>query len=182
MKKMIRHYCRYTISSEGIVFGLTGIMKLQNIKGYKSVVLTNDYGSQRFLVHRLVALHFIPNLYYKPFVLHKDGSRDNNNYKNLYWGTAKENTDDSIRQGTFACGIKRPEARLTEKQVKSIKRLRGHWLQKTLAKKYGVTRKHISQIQLGKRWKHVHISIRHRNKMWVRNRRRTQRRVEFSSV
>lgn len=52
-----------------------------------------------FLVHRLVAIHFIPNPNNLPYVLHKDETLNENwalyNWKdNLFWGTAKDNAQD----------------------------------------------------------------------------------------
>lgn len=36
---------------------------------------------------------YIPNPYNKPCVCHKDNDKSNNHYKNLYWGTHKENME-----------------------------------------------------------------------------------------
>ncbi len=48
-------------------------------------------GSKSYLVHRLVALSFIPNPENKAQVNHIDGNRSNNYYKNLEWNTNAEN-------------------------------------------------------------------------------------------
>lgn len=52
-----------------------------------------------FKVHRLVALAYIPNPENKPCVCHKDNNRMNPYYKNLYWGTYKENNTQCLRDG-----------------------------------------------------------------------------------
>ena len=57
--------------------------------GYQFVQLGDN--SHTFLVHRLVALTFIPNPQSKPCVNHKDGDRLNNSVRNLEWMTYQEN-------------------------------------------------------------------------------------------
>lgn len=55
--------------------------------GYLRVCLSGKY----FSVHRLVALHFIPNPEDKKTVNHKDGDKSNNHVNNLEWNTHSEN-------------------------------------------------------------------------------------------
>lgn len=60
--------------------------------GYYSIILSNGTGIRKqVLVHRLVALHFIPNNQNKPCVNHIDGVRTNNLEENLEWVTYFEN-------------------------------------------------------------------------------------------
>ena len=42
---------------------------------------------------------YIPNPHNKPCVCHKDNIRTHNHYKNLYWGTNKENTKQMVLDG-----------------------------------------------------------------------------------
>ena len=49
----------------------------------------------QFLIHRLVAIHFIPNPDNKPEVNHKDENKENNNVNNLEWCTRTENNEHS---------------------------------------------------------------------------------------
>jgi hypothetical protein len=89
---------------------------------YKHVTLSKNSKTKRFLVHRLVATHFVPNEDNKPQVNHIDNDGSNNNYQNLEWVTHKENMKHSETQGRqvkshylggVACGgIKRDEAKL----------------------------------------------------------------------
>jgi len=82
------------------------------------------------------------------------------NPKHLYEGTPKENTQDSIRAGTFSPppgsntrGAEHPSARLTEPEVLDI--YRRAWQgeeQMALAQEYGVVHHTINQIKLGKTW------------------------------
>ena len=59
--------------------------------GYMMVGLCNNGKQKKFLVHRLLALHFIPNPENKPCVDHGNGVKDDNSLENLSWVTVKEN-------------------------------------------------------------------------------------------
>ena len=58
-----------------------------NGKGYRRVRLQG----RTFKVHRLVAEAFVPNPYNLPYVLHKDGNRENNHCTNLEWSSRQSN-------------------------------------------------------------------------------------------
>ena len=58
-----------------------------NGKGYRRVRLQG----KTFKVHRLVAEAFVPNPDKLPYVLHKDGNRENNHYMNLEWSDHQSN-------------------------------------------------------------------------------------------
>ena len=60
-------------------------------KGYMRIALINNGKRKFFLVHRLLALHFIPNPENKPCIDHIDAVKDNNNLHNLEWVTVAEN-------------------------------------------------------------------------------------------
>ena len=68
-------------------------------KGYKAIDLYKDGIRTKFLIHRLVALHFVPNPNNYPIVLHKDNVKLNTHYSNLEWGTYSENNAQAIRDG-----------------------------------------------------------------------------------
>lgn len=80
----------------------------------------------------------------------------NNNLENLRWGTKSENYQDRHAHGTHNDGIRNGRAKLTEADVREIrKRLRLGERQVSLAKEFGVSQVKISQIKLGKSWDHV---------------------------
>ena len=58
-----------------------------NGKGYRRVRVQG----RTFKVHRLVAEAFVPNPDHLPYVLHKDGDRENNVYTNLEWSDKQSN-------------------------------------------------------------------------------------------
>ena len=91
------------ISNYGKVFSKSSnrVIKIYKSKnGYYSVSLSIKKGKQkRFLIHRLVAKHFINNLQNKPQVNHIDGDKSNNHTDNLEWVTAKENVRHAYEIG-----------------------------------------------------------------------------------
>ena len=68
-------------------------------KGYKAIDLNKDGTKSKFLVHRLVAMHYVPNPNNYPIVLHKDNVKLNTHYSNLEWGTYSQNNAQAIRDG-----------------------------------------------------------------------------------
>lgn len=75
--------------------------------GYRSLVLSIDGIHKDVLVHRLVALTFIPNPENLPQVDHIDGNRENNTVSNLRWVTNKENIHNSIDRGEHTSQVYR---------------------------------------------------------------------------
>lgn len=68
------------------------MLSQQSRIGYKRVSLCRDGGKGKwFFVHRLVAVAFVPNPDGKPYINHKDETRDNNVPDNLEWCTMAEN-------------------------------------------------------------------------------------------
>lgn len=84
-------------SSDGIILKPT-----INKHGYNTVCLRKDGKGKTLLVHRLVALAFIPNPNNFNVVNHKDENRLNNCVSNLEWCTSQYNFDyknSRLRQG-----------------------------------------------------------------------------------
>ena len=65
-------------------------------KGYHLVNLSKNWVEKWYLVHRLVALAFLPNPESKEQVNHIDWVKTNNSLNNLEWNTRKENIVHSI--------------------------------------------------------------------------------------
>jgi len=73
--------------------------KLNN-KGYWFVGLCiTGRKKKNLMVHRLVAIAFIPNPNNLPCVLHRDDNPLNPLPSNLFWGTQKDNLQDCTRKG-----------------------------------------------------------------------------------
>lgn len=95
--KRIPGFERYSVSTDGQVKSHHGKEKIlvqrDNGSGYKKVYLSMPYEKRNMLVHRLVALAFIPNPNNLPFINHKDENPSNNNVDNLEWCDAKYNNN-----------------------------------------------------------------------------------------
>ena len=102
----------YKISEYGDIYSyyLNGILSphISN-KGYKVIDLSKNGQRYKFLVHRLVAMIFIPNPNNYPIVLNLDNNKLNIHYTNLKWGTYSENNSQAIRDGLNT--IPRPDTR-----------------------------------------------------------------------
>lgn len=94
-KPVVGYEGLYEVSNTGEVRSLFRYKKLLKPtvarNGYCAVELFKNKKRKRILVHRLVALAFIPNPDNLPMVNHKDETRDNNCVENLEWCTAKYN-------------------------------------------------------------------------------------------
>ena len=75
------------------------------------------------LAHRLVceAFHGAPPSKAHQ-VAHYDGTRLNNDFRNLRWATVAENCNDKIRHGTWPTGSKHGRAKITEDRVVEMRR------------------------------------------------------------
>ena len=73
----------------------------------------------------------------------------------LVIGTHQDNSDDQAERDRKLRGESAPSAKLTRKQVRAIRRKysTGHWTQKDLALRYGVSRAAVYYIVNGKNWK-----------------------------
>ena len=75
------------------------LLKPSYKKRYLSVTLSKDNNKFYYLIHRLVAIHFIDNPNNLPCVNHIDGNKHNNIYTNLEWTTHSENSIHAIKNG-----------------------------------------------------------------------------------
>lgn len=76
------------------------IMKQLTIKkGYKRISLYKDNKNRSFLVHRLVAMAFIPNEKNLPQIDHINYDTSDNRVENLRWCTARQNVHYCMENG-----------------------------------------------------------------------------------
>ncbi len=127
--------------------------------GYTNTCLSKYGDSKLFKVHRLVAIHFIPNPENKPQVNHKgkNPNKKDNRVWMLEWVTNKENADhfSSTNLRNQALGEKASKSKLTEKDVLEIRALKDKLSNRKIAKIYNVTPQSINAVLLKKTWRHI---------------------------
>lgn len=74
------------------------LMKINKWR-YLNIGLNKNSKQKRFNVHRLVALHFVPNPNNLPHINHKDGNKHNNSSDNLEWCTSSDNAKHAYNNG-----------------------------------------------------------------------------------
>ena len=97
--KPVNGFDKYLISDMGRVKSLYTnrfLKPYDHCDGYKQVNLFNKGKRKGFLIHRLVALHFLPNWNNKRCVDHKNRKRTDNRVYNLRWATCSENSLNTI--------------------------------------------------------------------------------------
>lgn len=111
----------YSISNQGRVQDRYGRILKQtpqeaspyNGTRYLLVSLKKEGKVKGYLVHRLVALTFLPNPNNYPIINHKNERRDDNRVENLEWCTHKYNSNygtlsDRKKNGEYVSSMKKP--------------------------------------------------------------------------
>lgn len=97
--KKIKGYEKlYTIDYNGNIKSIKKdiFLKADISSGYKRVILQNKGKKERYLVHRLVAMHYCNGYFDGAIVNHIDGNKQNNHYTNLEWCNQSHNILQSI--------------------------------------------------------------------------------------
>ena len=111
----------YQITSDGRVFSLKNNIEIKQsvgTTGYYRVNLNNKDGGKTHKVHRLVALHFIPNPHNHRCVNHIDGNKLNNHISNLEWCSSQFNNIHAVKTG-----LNPPLRGLDSPKIKAVRRL-----------------------------------------------------------
>lgn len=163
---------RYEVSDQGRVRGLVGhngkprdvphIMVLaptgpKHLKKKPLAVRLHRPGRKLkcMTAHRLALLAFVGPCPAGMQARHLNDDRHDNRIENLRWGTPLENAADARRNGIRRTGERNGRSKLTEGDVKEIRRLRGEIAKGTLAERYGVHVDTIGSIQRRRTWPHV---------------------------
>lgn len=117
----------YLIDRTGRVFSrLRGrfLVHQKHQQGYVFLTLGPRHERSGYLIHRLVALTFIPNPDNKEFVNHKNGIKTDNRVENLEWVTRIENERHAVSIGLkSSVGENNNMAVLSNRQVDEIRML-----------------------------------------------------------
>lgn len=117
-------------------------------QGYRVVSLGRG---NRMKVGALVLLAFVGPRPSKHEVCHGSNGNGDDSVTNLRWGTSQANTEDQRRAGTLVGGERHGMAKLSNDEVAEIK-LMGHGVpQSLIAKGYGISQGHVSEILSGKK-------------------------------
>lgn len=171
MERWIRISKIYEVSSSGRVRSIDRIVnaKLGSKKRtagriLKQVVSSEGYGMvnvgglNSVSVHRLIAGAFIPNSNGLPCVNHKNGIKTDNRIENLEWVTYSDNTKHS-----YKIGLQKPQrgtahvnAVLDDLSVRVIREAYelNMGTQSQIAKYFGISQQHVSDIINKRRWTH----------------------------
>lgn len=157
--KTIKGFPNYMINIWGQIVTIRGKAIKWGTNGmYPKVILYNKGYRKDKYVHRLVAEHWIPNPENKEQVNHIDGDRLNNCKSNLEWVTPSENQKHSYAIGLNSrAGANNGQSKLTEKNVKWIRRNYKRFTKPYMAQMFGVCESTVRSAGLNKTWIHVKI-------------------------
>lgn len=137
-------------------FGKTLVGRVNNA-GYLYVSTSISNVNRSRYVHQLVALAFHGPKPPGMIVAHVDENKQNNAALNLTYKTPGDNLRQALDSGRFKpChGEAHTYAKLTDEQVREIRRRAGAESHTALGREFGVARSAIYQIYHRRTWKHV---------------------------
>jgi len=110
---------------------------------------------QRILAHRFSYELHVDAIPEGLLVCHTCDNPSCVNPEHLFTGTYSDNTKDMIKKGRRPCqkGIKNPRSKLTEQQVKAIRK--DNRLQKEIAYDYNLSQGHVSALKRGEHYEGI---------------------------
>jgi hypothetical protein len=152
----VTNFSDYKIDIEGNIYVVKN-NKIKQLKpclvnpGYYTIVLTNKTERKKFYIHRLLALHFIPNPEKLDTVNHINGIKTDNRINNLEWLSKKDNIRHAFANGLQ---VKREERKSTKISNADMIALyndghSGNFTISQLANKYKLTKGYIKELSRG---------------------------------
>lgn len=150
----------YIVSSFGNVAPISGRRGSRPFKplsqslcgsGYLKVTLRKNGNGANVMIHRIVALAFVPNPEHKPQINHKNGNKLDNRAENLEWVTRSENQLHAYRVLGRARSHKGHPVKISADDAREI--FRSQLSTKELSDIYGISDTMVRNIKQGKSWK-----------------------------
>lgn len=166
-RPVVGHEADYEVSNMGRIRRISRarravpgsiIVAVPNDKGYLYVGLHRDGRQRTVAVHKIVAIAFMnPPLNARWEINHIDGVKANCRLENLEFSTRLANIRHAWAMGLMPRGEKRGHAKLSDDQVREIRRRHGvGGVSKTaLAREIGVSFHTIFDVLAGRTWRHV---------------------------
>ncbi len=159
----IEGYDRYFVSENGEIYSQYAngnnkkLSKRINKSGYYYVNLSKDGKYKSKSIHKLVAQYFVENSNNLKIVNHKDTDKLNNHKDNLEFTTLSGNSKHAYDNGLI--NIRKGEncnlSKLTEKEVLSIRGMKGKMTHREISEKFNVSRSTVTQILNRTLWKEI---------------------------
>lgn len=150
--------CRHVNGKGPLSSEWHALTQYPNADGYMQIRLYNNGSRGMRRVHLLVIAAFVGPPLPGQECRHLDGNRTNNNANNLAWGTHSENMADTIRHKTSTPGEKSAMAKIKERDVIEMIRLKRLGTRHSdIAKQFGISMTNVSYIVNRRSWKHVTV-------------------------
>jgi hypothetical protein len=148
----------FWVKKDGRIWNENDELMQGKLDGYPSINLRFKEDSKLEYVtlfhHRIIAEIFVPNPENKPYVIHLDGDKANNDAENLAWATEQERYQHQAQMGLFN------KPKLTTEEVLEIKERIKHRIPlSTIAVEYGVSHTQIRRIDRGENWTNVKDTV-----------------------
>jgi len=162
---------RYTVSSYGRVKSycynkIEGkILRPGLTKGFHTVTFKTNNNKKTFLVHKLVAMMFVPkDNENQEIVTHVDWNKRNNHFSNLKWVTRQEAYDRIMPRLQEINKIKNKgivrNSKLKPEDVERLKAMLEKGIkQNVIAKLFSISEMQVTRIKRGENWAKIKASV-----------------------
>lgn len=141
------------VTHDGRLSGPKGERKLQSDKGGYLFVQVSKSRRRLWASHAVLLTFVGPPPPDQPEARHRNGTCTDNRPENLAWSTRQRNIDDQVGHGTRQHGEAKPDAKLTEDDVRAIRA--DTRTTTVLGREYGVSAETVRLIRLRRKWAHV---------------------------
>lgn len=149
------NYYKYNKNLKRILKGKK-LSQIISKEGYLKVYLSKDGKKTTFLVHRLVASHFLETSRRQNEVNHIDSNKVNNNVDNLERCSRLENMDHAFETNLAGFGENCNLSKLTKTEVLEIVRLKKEGMKSVeISKIFNVHKDTVNRIVSGRSWSRV---------------------------